>query len=153
MNSYFRLLYHTSLFLFPISLYAQTSTIKVRKPQHDSINIVGSWTPLFDKDAKGKVSKINQREMDTLTFFPNNKYVKNQIGQEVGIWDVDQKNRIINYRNGIFTCTIDGTIMNIDMNGGWERVGKTTKDTMTFIRALEETPNTGYKTRYYIRIK
>ncbi len=135
------------------TLFGQTGTIKVKKTLNDSLNLIGTWVPIYDKSKNDSISRIPTKEVDTLTFFPDKKYLIQQTATTSGIWEIDQKNKLLYYKSGTQTFTMDGQTIDIAMPENWERIKYIKNDTMTFIRALEETPKTEYKTRYYIRQK
>ncbi len=133
----------------------QTGTISVKKPKSDTINLIGQWVRIYDKKVDGKLVQLDKDKIDSLTFYPNNKFLKQQAGsKEYANWRLDQKQKRIYLDNIDFTMTFDGQIINSHFDSSFEHIGKYTTDTLTLLDFNETYPKpTLYNTRFYYRKK
>jgi hypothetical protein len=141
--------------LHPFLVLGQVGTISIKKPKSDTINIVGQWIRCYDKTADGKVVALDKDKIDTLNFYPNNKFLKQQAGsEEYANWKLDQKLKRISLDDINFTMTIEGQVVNTHFDSSSEDIGKYTTDTLTLLDFSETYPEpTLYNTRYYYRKK
>lgn len=135
------------------SCIAQKSNTKTTAAQtQENINIIGRWIPIFDKDENGKKLAIKPTEMDTIVFNKDRKYIKyDKEGAIKGTWSIDKKNKLINYQNPSFDMMLNGKKENIKLYNSSSRYTKLTTDTLTFKIYLQETVDSKYIIRYYIK--
>lgn len=129
-------------------LFGQTGTIIIKK-QPDTINIIGQWIKIYDKNRSGKIIKAEKNNIDTLFYFPDNKFLQQpRWGSDILIWSLDQKKREIKYDN-VPAPTIVGSL-----TYSWTRnndfIGIATQDTLTILHYYKEILE---QTSYYIRKK
>jgi hypothetical protein len=134
-----------------ICLHGQTGTIKVQKPESDIINLVGQWIRLYDKTPDGKTIKLKKDEIDTLNYYPNHKFLKQEAGsKEFSTWELKEK--LITRRNVKFTMTFEGKVITDNFEFTRDSIGIVTKDTLTLLELSETFPKpTLYKTNYYYK--
>ena len=136
-------------------IYCQTnapSKIKVVKATDTTNQLIGRWAYTFTKFEKNAIRLTEKKDIDTLDFFPDNKYLQ-RIGEarETGTWKIDAKSIILSNRE--FTMYFMDTYINEKPIERINQFGKMTKDTLTFLNYLETSPPRLYSTDYYIRLK
>ena len=143
------------LTIITTSCFAQNGKTKTTtKPTstQENINIIGQWTPIFDRDENGKKASINPTEIDTIIFNKDGKYIKlDKEGAIKGTWNIDEKNKLVNYKNSSFDMMLYGKLENITLGDSFNRYINLTKDTLTFKIYLKETADSKYIIRYYIK--
>ena len=141
--------------IISIHFYGQRNTITIKKNNPDTINIVGQWIRIYDKTPSGKIIQLEKDNIDTLNYYPNNKFLKQQAGsKEYSTWELNQKERMINRRNIEFTMIYEGQIFNSSFQFSTDSIGTATRDTLTLLDLNETYPKpTLYNTRYYYRKK